>query len=57
MANASDDNRYEIQFNPAAVEADARARLQEGASVTVAARFTGQGYVAESVTVLAHPAE
>jgi Domain of unknown function (DUF5666) len=57
LANASDDNRYEIQFNPAAVEADTRARLQEGASVTVAARFTGQGYVAESVTVLAHPTE
>jgi hypothetical protein len=57
VANASDDNRYEIQFNPATVEAGARARLQEGASVTVAAKFTGQGYVAESVTVLSHPAE
>jgi hypothetical protein len=57
VANATDDNRYEIQFNPAAIEADTRARLQEGASVTVAARFTGQGYVAESVSVLAHPVE
>jgi hypothetical protein len=57
VANASDDNRYEIQFNPAAVGADTKARLQEGASVSVAARFTGQGYVAESVTVLTHPAE
>lgn len=57
VANATDDNRYEIQFNPAAVEADTRARLQEGASVAVAARFTGQGYIAESVTVLDHPTE
>jgi len=57
VANASDDNRYEIRFNPAAIEADTRARLQEGTSVTIAARFTGQGYVAESVTVLAHPTE
>jgi len=52
LANASDDNRYEIQFNPATIEADAKAHLQEGAKVTVAARFDGQRYVAESVTVL-----
>jgi Domain of unknown function (DUF5666) len=57
VANASDDIRYEIQFNPAAIEASTRARLQEGASVAVAARFTGQGYVAESVVVLTQPAE
>lgn len=57
VANATDDNRYEIQFNPAAIEADTRARLQEGASVAIAARFTGEGYVAERVTVLAHPTD
>lgn len=57
VANASDDKRYEIQFNPETVEAEVRARLQEGASVSVAARFNGQGYVAESVTVLSRPAE
>jgi len=57
LANASDDNRYEIQFNPATLETDAKERLQEGASVTVAARFNGQRYVAESVTVLPHSAE
>ena len=57
VANASDDKRYEILFNPATVDADVRARLQEGASVTVAARFNGQAYVAESVTVLSRPAE
>ena len=57
VANASDDNRYEVQFNPAAVEAGTRAHLQEGASVSIAARFNGQGYVAESVTMLSHPAE
>jgi hypothetical protein len=57
VANTSDDNRYEIQFNPAAVEAAAKERLQEGASVTIAARFNGQRYVAESVTVLPDSAE
>jgi hypothetical protein len=57
LANTSDDNRYEIQFNPAALETDAKERLQEGASVTVAARFNGQRYVAESVTVLPRAAE
>jgi len=57
LANESDDHRYEIQFNPAGVEADSKERLQEGASVTIAARFNGQGYVAESVTVLSHPPE
>jgi Domain of unknown function (DUF5666) len=57
LANTSDDNRYEIQFNPAVLETDAKERLQEGASVTVAARFNGQRYVAESVTVLPQPME
>lgn len=57
LANAIDNNRYEIQFNPATIEADAREHLQEGASVTVAARFNGQRYVAESVTVLPHSME
>jgi hypothetical protein len=57
VANASDDNRYEIQFNPAVLEGDAKAHLQEGANVTIAARFNGQGYIAESVTVLSHPPE
>jgi hypothetical protein len=57
VANASDDNRYEVQFNPAAIEAGTRAHLQEGASVSIAAKFNGQGYIAESVTVLPHPAE
>ncbi|MGZ4733649.1 MAG: hypothetical protein ACXVZH_16065 [Terriglobales bacterium] len=56
LASAT-DNRYEIQFNPATIEADAREHLQEGASVTVAARFNGQRYVAESVTVLPHSME
>jgi hypothetical protein len=57
VANASDDNRYEIQFNPAVLAVDAKAHLQEGANVTIAARFNGQAYVAESVTVLSHPTE
>ncbi len=57
LANTVDDNRYEIQFNPAAVEADANEHLQEGASVTIAARFNGQRYVAESVIMLSHSAE
>jgi hypothetical protein len=57
VANTSDDNRYEIQFNPAAIEADAKEHLQEGASVTIAARFNGQRYVAESVTLLPHSTE
>jgi len=51
LANASDDIRYEIQFNPAVVKAGAKERLQEGADVNIAARFNGQRYVAESVTV------
>ncbi len=57
LANASDDNRYEIQFDPATIKADAREHLQEGASVAIAARFDGQRYVAKSVTVLLHPIE
>jgi len=57
LANASDDNRYEIQFDPATIKADARQHLQEGASVAIAARFDGQRYVAKSVTVLLHPME
>ena len=57
LANTSDDNRYEIQFNPAAVDADAKEHLQEGASVTIAARFNGQRYVAESVTVVPQSTE
>lgn len=57
LANTSDDNRYEIQFNPAAIEADAKEHLQEGARVSIAARFNGQRYVAESVTLLPHSAE
>jgi hypothetical protein len=57
LANTSDDSRYEIQFNPAAIAADAKERLLEGASVTIAARFNGQRYVAESVTVLPQSTE
>jgi hypothetical protein len=57
LANSVDDNRYEIQFNPSAVEADTNEHLQEGANVTIAARFNGQRYVAESVTMLPHSAE
>ncbi len=57
LVNASDDNRYEIQFNPAALETDAKEHLQEGATVTVAARFNGQRYVAESVTLLPNSTE
>jgi hypothetical protein len=57
LASATDDNRYEIQFNPAAVDADSIAHLQEGANVTIAARFNGQTYVAESVTVTSHSGE
>src|SRR5260370_6826725 len=52
LVSATDGNRYEIRLNPAAVEGDARALLQEGASVTVAARFNGKGYGAGSVTQL-----
>ena len=52
LANTSDDSHYEIQFNPAAIPADATERLLEGATVTVSVRFNGQRYVAESVTVL-----
>jgi hypothetical protein len=55
LASATDDNRYEIKLNPAAAAGDSIARLQEGATVTIAARFNGQSYVAESVTVLSHP--
>ena len=57
LANSSDDNRYEIQFNPAAVEANATEHLQEGAIVTIAAKFDGQRYVAERVTLLPHSSE
>jgi hypothetical protein len=57
LANTRDDNRYEIQFNPAVLEADAKEHLQEGASVTIAARFNGRRYVAESVTVLPNSTE
>jgi hypothetical protein len=57
LANASDDNRYEIQFDPATIKADAKKHLQEGTSVTIAARFDGQRYVAKSVTVLPRPME
>jgi hypothetical protein len=57
LANTSDDNRYEIQFNAEAVEATAREHMQEGASITVAARFDGRRYVAERVTMLPHPDE
>ncbi len=57
LASATDDNRYEIQFNPATVGADSVARLQEGTSVNVVARFNGQAYVADSVTVLSHSGE
>ena len=55
LASATDDNRYEIRFNPAVVAADSVARLQEGTNVTIAARFNGQNYVAESLTVLSNP--
>ncbi len=54
LASATDDNRYEIEFNPAVIAADSVARLHEGSSVTVAARFNGQSYVAESLTVLSN---
>lgn len=53
LVSTTDGNRYQIQFNPAAVEADTLARLQEGATVNIAARFDGQGYVAENLTVMA----
>ena len=57
VANTSDDNRYEIQFNPAALDTAAKEHLQEGANVTVAAKFDGHRYVAESVTVLSSSTE
>jgi hypothetical protein len=52
VANISDNNRYEIQFNPAKLEPDVKQQLQEGINVTIAARFNGQRYVADSVTML-----
>lgn len=53
LVNATDENRYQIQFNPRAIEADTLARLREGVTVNIAARFDGRGYVAENLTVVA----
>jgi hypothetical protein len=57
LLSATDNTRYEIQLNPAALEADSLARLREGANVTIGARFDGRGYVAESVTLLSSSAK
>lgn len=57
LASTTDGNRYEIQLNPSAVEADSQAHLREGADVTITARFNGRRYVAESVTVAAPAAK
>ena len=55
VASSTDDKKYRIQFNPERVEQ--RDALREGADVTIAARFDGDHYVAESVAVLPHPIE
>jgi hypothetical protein len=55
IANANDNKKYEIQFNPAQVEP--KDRLREGVYASIAARFNGQGYQAERVTVLPRPAQ
>jgi hypothetical protein len=57
LLSATDSTRYEIQLNPAALHEDSLARLREGANVTIAARFDGRGYVAESVTLLSSSAK
>ena len=51
IANATDNKKYQILFNPAQVEP--RDRLREGVYASISAKFNGDGYVAESVTVLA----
>jgi hypothetical protein len=50
IANANDNKKYQIRFNPAQVEP--RDRLREGVYASISAKFNGDGYVAESVTVL-----
>ena len=50
IANAKDDKKYQIEFNPAQVEP--RDRLREGVYASISAKFNGEGYVAESITVL-----
>jgi cold shock CspA family protein len=57
LLSATDNTRYEIQLNPAALQEDSLAHLREGANVTIAARFDGRGYVAESVTLLSSSAK
>lgn len=55
VASSTDDKKYQIQFNPERVEQ--RNALREGADVTIVARFDGDHYVADSVSVLPHPVE
>ena len=57
LLSATDNNRYEIQLNPAALQGDSWSRLREGANVTIGARFDGRSYVAESVTLLSSSAK
>ena len=55
ISNANDNKKYEIQFNPAQVQP--KDRLREGAYASIAAKFNGQGYEAQSVTILPRPAQ
>lgn len=55
LASSTDHHKYQIQFNPAQVEP--REDLREGAEVSIIARFDGEHYVAESVTVSLRPSQ
>lgn len=48
LANRTDNNTYDIQFDPTMNGADS---LQIGADVTINADFTGRGYRAKDITV------
>lgn len=53
VVSSTDNKKYEIQLNPALVESG--DHLREGVDVTIAARFDGEHYVAENVTVSPSP--
>jgi hypothetical protein len=55
VASSTDDKKYPIKFDPQRV--NAWERLHEGTNVLVKARFDGQNYTAEEVTVMSAAAQ
>jgi hypothetical protein len=55
VASSSDDRKYAIKFDPQKV--NAWERLHEGTNVSVKARFDGENYTAEDVTVMSAAAQ